>query len=58
LTIFLVVGGLALGASALIPERIAPGAVQRLYAEPDRRIIALAAALAMLLGYGVSYLFG
>lgn len=58
LTIFLVLGGLALATSALLPERLAPVAMQRLYAEPDRRIIALAAATAMLLGFGVSYLFG
>jgi hypothetical protein len=58
LTTFLVLGGLVLGVSALLPERLMPFAMQRLYAEPDRRILALATALAMLLGFGVSYLFG
>ena len=58
LTILLLVGGFSLAASALIPERLAPYAMQRLYAEPDRRIIALAGSLAMLIGVGASYLVG
>lgn len=52
----LLMGGLALGASAVVPARVAPIAVQRLYAEdPDRRMVAFAAATAILLGFGVSF---
>lgn len=57
-TILLVLGGVALAASALMPARIAPVAVQRLYVDPDRRTVALAAATAMLVGVGVSFLLG
>jgi hypothetical protein len=55
LTIFLVLGALVLGASAMLPYRIAPVSVQRLYAHPDRRSLALATAAVMLLGFGVSF---
>ena len=58
LTLLLVLGGLALGASALVPYRIAPAALRRIYAEPDRRPIALAAATAMVLGVGVAFYLG
>lgn len=52
----LMLGGLALGASAVAPARMAPVALQRLYAEdPDRRMVAFAAATAILLGFGVSF---
>ena len=55
LTILLLAGGLFLGASAAVPTRYAPVAVQHFYAAPDRRMIALAAATAILLGFGVSF---
>jgi hypothetical protein len=55
LTILLLVVGAALGASAVVPPRYAPVAVQRFYADPDRRMVALAAATAILLGFGVSF---
>ena len=55
LTILLLLGGLVLGGSAVLPPRYAPVAVQRLYADPDRRMVALAAATAILLGFGVSF---
>lgn len=55
LTILLLVGGLALGASAAVPTRYTPVAVQHFYATPDRRMVALAAATAILLGFGVSF---
>jgi carbohydrate-binding DOMON domain-containing protein len=58
LTLLLVFGGLALGASALVPYRFAPAALRRLYAEPDRRPVALAAATAMVLGFGVAFYLG
>jgi cytoskeletal protein RodZ len=58
LTLLLVLGGLALGASALVPYRIAPEPLRRLYSEPDRRPIALAAATAMVLGFGVAFYLG
>ncbi len=54
LTIFLVSCGIALGGSALVPARHAPGAIQRLYSNPDRRTAAFVAAVAMLLGLGLS----
>jgi hypothetical protein len=56
-TIILVLGGVALAASALVPARIAPVVVQRLYGDSDRRMMALAAASARLVGVGVSFLF-
>jgi hypothetical protein len=55
LTIMLLVGGLALGASAALPTRYTPVTVQHFYATPDRRMVALAAATAILLGFGVSF---
>jgi len=55
LTMLLGFGALALGASAVVPPRLAPVAIQRLYADPDRRTAALAAAAAMLLGLAVSF---
>lgn len=54
-TILLLIVGLVLGGSALMPPRYAPAAVQHLYADPDRRMVALAAATAILLGFGVSF---
>jgi hypothetical protein len=58
LTLLLVLGGLALGASALVPYRLAPVPLRRIYAQPDRRPIALAAATAMVLGFGVAFYLG
>jgi hypothetical protein len=55
LTFMLLVVGLVLGGSAVLPPRFAPVAVQRLYFDPDRRMIAMAAATAILLGFGVSF---
>ena len=55
LTILLAVVGLLLGGSAVLPPRYAPVAVRRFYAVPDRRIAVLAAATAILLGFGVSF---
>jgi hypothetical protein len=55
LTMLLLLGGLAIGGSALIPRRFAPVAMRRLYADPERRMVALAAATAILLGFGVSF---
>jgi hypothetical protein len=55
LTILLLVGGLALGASAALPTRYTPVAVQQFYTTPDRRMVALAAATAILLCFGVSF---
>jgi hypothetical protein len=55
LTILLLLGGLVLAASAVLPPRYAPVAVQRFYSDPDRRMVALAAAAAILLGFGVSF---
>ncbi len=55
LTILLLAGGLALGASAALPTRYTPAPVQHFYATPDRRMVALAAATAILLGFGVSF---
>jgi len=55
LTILLLAGGLALGASAALPTRYTPVAVQQFYTTPDRRMVALAAATAILLGFGVSF---
>jgi hypothetical protein len=39
----------------VLPVRYAPEAVARFYAESDRRLVALAAATAILLGFGVSF---
>jgi hypothetical protein len=55
LTVLLLVAGLVLGGSAVLPVRYAPEAVARFYAESDRRLVALAAATAILLGFGVSF---
>ena len=54
LTILLLLVGLGLAASTMLPVRLAPVALQRFYAEPDRRMLAFAAATAILLGFGVS----
>jgi hypothetical protein len=58
LTLLLLVAGLVVGGSAALPPRYAPVAVQRFYAAPDRRIVALAAATAILMGFGVSFYLG
>jgi hypothetical protein len=55
LTLVLLIAGLALAASATLPPRYAPGTLQRFYAAPDRRMAALAAATAILMGFGVSF---
>ena len=55
LTLLLLAAGLVLGGSAALPPRYAPAALQRFYAAPDRRIVALATATAILLGFGVSF---
>jgi hypothetical protein len=55
LTLLLVLVGSALGLSALVPPRLAPLPLRRLYAHPDRRSVALAAATAMVLGFGVAF---
>ena len=58
LTLLLVLVGVAVGASALVPYRLAPVPLRRLYAQPDRRPIALAAATAMVLGFGFAFYLG
>jgi hypothetical protein len=58
LTLLLLVAGLVLGGSAALPPRYAPVAVQRFYAGSDRRMVALAAATAILMGFGVSFYLG
>lgn len=55
LTILLLIGGVLLGGSAVLPPRYAPASVRQFYAAPDRRMVALAAATAILLGFGVSF---
>jgi hypothetical protein len=55
LTILLLIAGVILGGSALVPQRYAPVAVQQFYADPDRRMVALLAATAILFGFGVSF---
>jgi hypothetical protein len=55
LTGVLLMIGLVLGGSALVPPRYSPVAVQQFYAAPDRRVISLAAATAILVGFGVSF---
>jgi hypothetical protein len=55
LTLLLLAAGLVLGGSAAVPPRYAPASVQRFYAAPDRRVVALAAATAILMGFGVSF---
>jgi hypothetical protein len=56
LTVLLLLGGVALGASAVLPPRLVPETVRNFYyAQPDRRTVALAAATAILLGFGVSF---
>jgi len=55
LTVFLLILGLILGASAALPPRYAPIAVQDFYADPDRRMVAVAASAAILLGFAVSF---
>jgi hypothetical protein len=55
LTLMLLAAGLVLGGSAAVPPRYAPVALQRFYAAPDRRMVALAAATAILMGFGVSF---
>lgn len=54
LTILLLLGGLVLAASAVIPPVYAPVSVARFYADPGRRTVALAAAAAILIGLWVS----
>jgi hypothetical protein len=59
LLVMFLVGGLILGGSALLPARYAPDVIQRFYDHQDRRMVALAAATAILLGFGVAfYLMG
>jgi len=59
LLVMFLAGGLILGGSALVPARYAPDVVQRFYDHQDRRMVALAAAAAILLGFGVAfYLMG
>ena len=59
LLVMFLVGGILLGGSALLPARYAPDVLQRFYDHPDRRMVALAAAAAILLGFGVAfYLMG
>jgi ABC-type multidrug transport system permease subunit len=59
LVVMVLVGGFLLGGSALLPARYAPEAVRRFYDHQDRRMVALAAAAAILLGFGVVfYLLG
>jgi hypothetical protein len=48
--------GVMIGVSALIPITIAPGPVARFYAIPERRVLASAAAVAILCGLGLSRL--
>ena len=55
LTVFLLILGLILGASAALPPRYAPIALQDFYADPDRRMVAVAASAAILLGFAVSF---
>ena len=55
LTILLLIGGAVLGGSAVLPRRYAPIGLQRFYASPDRRMVALATATAVLLAFGVSF---
>ena len=59
LLVMFLIGGIILGGSALLPARYAPDVVQRFYDQQDRRMVALAAAAAILLGFGVAlYLLG
>lgn len=55
LTTLLLLVGLAMAGSAVMPPRLAPVALQRFYAVPDRRMFVFAAATAILLGFGVSF---
>ena len=55
LTILLLIGGVIMGGSAVLPRRLAPASLTQFYAAPDRRMVALAAATAILLGFGVSF---
>ena len=55
LTTLLLIIGLGLAASTMLPERLAPERLQRFYAEPDRRVFVFAAATAILLGFAVSF---
>jgi hypothetical protein len=41
-------------ASAVVPARLAPDVVRRLYVDPDRRVFALAAAIAIFAGLLIS----
>jgi hypothetical protein len=56
LTALFVALGLALGASAVLPIAIAPRSLRRLYQTPERRVIALAAAAALLVGASLAAL--
>lgn len=48
--------GVLIGASALIPPAVAPPVVARLYAVPERRVLASAAAVSILCGLAVSHM--
>jgi hypothetical protein len=50
LTSLFIVLGLALGTTALLPAAIQPSGLRRLYRVPERRVTALAAAVALLVG--------
>jgi hypothetical protein len=54
LTLLVLMGVVVVGGSALIPARMAPAPIHRLYVNPDRRLAALGAATAMLLGLALS----
>jgi hypothetical protein len=59
LLVMFLIAGIILGGSALLPARYAPDVVQRFYDHQDRRMVALAAAAAILLGFAVAfYLMG
>jgi hypothetical protein len=57
-SLFLVVGSLGIVVSALMPTRFAPVVVQRIYQEPERRMIALAMAIASLVGILIALYVG
>lgn len=59
LLLMFLAGGIIIGGSALLPARYAPDVIQRFYDQQDRRMVALAAAAAILIGFGVAfYLLG
>jgi hypothetical protein len=55
LLVMFLLGGIILGGSALLPARYAPDVVHRFYDQQDRRMVALAAAAAILIGFGVAF---